>query len=80
MKHKSKANNFKQYINRVAEYIDDEYGGFDNDGVMTEDEKHTIKNIIMTHYENDDSINNAANEVIAYLRTNRQWKTNNGIH
>lgn len=77
MNHKSKNNNRNKYISKIADYIDLEYDGFDNDGAMTDDEKHTIKNIIMTHYENDDSINNAANEIILYLRKNRNWKENN---
>lgn len=74
---KSEKISFKLYLDKVADYIDAEYGGFDSDVEMTDDEKYTIKTMMHHHYYSEDSINNAANEIIVYLRKNRNWKENN---
>lgn len=77
MNQKSKANSLNEYSLKVADYIEMEYGGFDSDMVMTDDEKYTVRNIMVAHYDSNDSINNAANIVMTYLKKNRVWKENN---
>ena len=44
---------------------------------MTDDERFTIRNIMMACYDTNDSINNAANMIMEYLKKNRVWKENN---
>lgn len=77
MNQKSKANSLNEYSLRVADYIEMEYGDFDSDEVMTDDERFTIRNIMMSCYDANDSINNAANMIMEYLKKNRVWKENN---
>lgn len=77
MNTKSDSNSFQQYVIKVADYIEMEYGGFDSDTVMTDDEKYTVRNILTAYHETNDSINNAANSVMIYLRKNKVWKENN---
>lgn len=71
MEKESISNGWAAFIDKIADYIDAEYGGFDSDLVMTDDEKHTIRTMMHSHFYANDSINNAANEVINYLRENR---------
>jgi hypothetical protein len=66
----------KEYMYKVADYIDMEYGNVD-DGYITDDEKYTIKNIIAAHYDENDSINNTANAVALYIRDSRAWTQEN---
>lgn len=67
---------FKEYVLKIADYIDAEYG--DNDmKSLSDDEKSTIYQIMFAHHENNDSINNAANIIIFYLRENRSWMEKN---
>ena len=80
MKKESKRNDWSNFVSRIADYIDLEYGGFDADMEMTNDEKHTIKAMTHQYFYSNDSVNNAANDIMTYLRTNRQWKQNHGIH
>jgi hypothetical protein len=48
---------------------------------LSDDEKYTIRNIVHAHYEIDDSIANAANHIMDYLKTSRQWIDElNGFH
>jgi hypothetical protein len=69
-------NSFQDYLNKIADYIDMEYGGID-DGYLTDDERHTIKNIVTSHYEDDDSINNTASTIALYIRDSRSWNQEN---
>jgi hypothetical protein len=69
-------NSFQDYLNKIADYIDMEYGGID-DGYLTDDERHTIKNIVTEHYKADDSINNAASTIALYIRDSRSWNQEN---
>jgi hypothetical protein len=69
-------NSFQDYLNKIADYIDMEYGGID-DGYLTDDERHTIKNIVTSHYEADDSINNTASTIALYIRDSRSWMKDN---
>lgn len=74
MKNKLTNNDFSVYAGKIADYIDMEYGGFDNDGAMSDDEKYTVKNIIVDNFNKLNSVNNAANDIMTYLRDNNIWK------
>lgn len=80
MKKESKRNDLSNFVSRIADYIDLEYGGFDSDMLMTNDEKNTIKSMTHQYFYSNDSVNNAANDIMTYLRTNRQWNKDHGIH
>ena len=67
----------KEYMSCVADYIEMEYGPDEDFEELTLDEKYAIKEILMSHFEIDNSINNAASDVINYIRTNRDWKRKN---
>jgi len=66
----------KDYLNKIADYIDSEYGNIDG-GHLTDDEKHTIKNIVMAHYEMNDNVSNVANAIALYIRESRSWTKDN---
>lgn len=64
----------EQYTNGIADYIDAEYeGGGEELGMLTDDEKWTIRNMIHMHYECEDSINNVANYIMSYLVESRKF-------
>lgn len=67
---------FQEYAYKIADYIDMEYGNID-DGHLSDDEKYSIKNIMTSHYEDNDSANNAANIIVLYLRESRAWMEDN---
>jgi hypothetical protein len=67
---------FKDYVLKIADYIDAEYGDSDM-ASLNDDEKSTIYQIMLAHYNNLDSINNPANIIIFYLRENRSWLEKN---
>jgi len=67
---------FKDYVLKIADYIDTEYGDSDM-ASLNDDEKSTIYQIMLAHYNNLDSINNPANIIIFYLRENRSWLEKN---
>lgn len=67
----------KQYMYKVSDYISAEYGGLEQDCNLSDDEKYTVKNIIVSHFQVQDSINNAANNVMAYIKDNRAWMKGN---
>jgi hypothetical protein len=67
----------EKYTNLVADYISDEYGGFGKDGLMTDDEKYVVKNMLQAHYESKDSVNNAASYIMNYIKLNRLWMKEN---
>jgi hypothetical protein len=67
---------FKDYVLKIADYIDHEYGDSDMKS-LNDDEKSTIYQIMLSHYNNNDCVNNAANIIIFYLRENRSWLENN---
>jgi len=70
---------FKDYVLKIADYIDHEYGDSDMKS-LNDDEKSTIYQIMLSHYNNNDCINNAANIIIFYLRENRSWLEKNIIN
>lgn len=64
----------QEYTNRIADYIDAEYDGASTQlGMLTDDEKYTIRNMINMHYECEDSVNNTANYLMSYLVESRQF-------
>jgi len=65
------------YLSSVASYIENEYGSDKNFQELTLDEKYAIKQILMSHFELNNSINNAASDVISYIRDNREWMREN---
>jgi hypothetical protein len=67
---------FKDYVLKIADYIDHEYGDSDM-ASLNDDEKSTIYQIMLAHYNNQDCVNNPANIIIFYLRENRTWLKNN---
>lgn len=66
-----------EYMSSVATYIENEYGPDDDFKELTIDEKYAVKEILMSHFEYDNSINNAASDVISYIRDNRKWMREN---
>jgi hypothetical protein len=44
---------------------------------LSDDEKSTIKNILVAHHEMLDSINNTASVIIMYIKANRRWMEEN---
>jgi len=65
----------------VADYIDDEYGGNRSSSLrdLTNDERYFIKHMLHMSYENNNSINNTANDIMKYLSDNKAWKSDNQI-
>jgi hypothetical protein len=78
---KSKDYSFNQFMLAVADYIDDEYGGNRSSSLrnLTHNERYTIKHMLHMSYENNNSINNAANKIMQYLSDNNAWKSDNQI-
>ena len=66
-----------EYMSLVADYIEDEYGPDSDCKELTLDEKYAIREILKSHFELDNSINNAASDVISYIRDNRKWMREN---
>lgn len=54
-----------------------EYGDIESKQRLTDDERFTVRNIMMGCYDANDSINNTANMIMEYLKKNRVWKENN---
>jgi hypothetical protein len=77
MKHQQRYADFGHFMNCVAEYIEQEYLDLDLSSGFTDDERYTIKNIVTAHYEDGDVACNAANNVMCYLRTSREWMEKN---
>jgi hypothetical protein len=67
----------KEYMYKVADYISIEYGDLEQDGHLSDDEKYAVKNIMTAHYDDNDSINNTAANVVSYIRQNRAWMKEN---
>lgn len=78
---KSNDYSFNQFMLAVADYIDDEYGGNRSSSLrnLTHDERYSIKHMLHMSYENNNSINNTANDIIKYLSDNNAWKSDNQI-
>ena len=77
MNPQSKQMRISEYMSLVASYIEDEYGPDSDCKELTLYEKYAIKRILMSHFEYDNSINNAASDVISYIRENREWMRKN---
>jgi hypothetical protein len=80
-KPKSKINGeqmkINEYMSSVADYIENEYGPDDDFKELTIDEKYAIKMMLAFHYQENNSVNNAASDVISYIRDNRKWMREN---
>jgi hypothetical protein len=68
---------FKDFVHMVADYITYEYDTIDMLNGLSDDEKSTIKNILVAHHEMLDSINNTASVIIMYIKANRRWMEEN---
>jgi hypothetical protein len=66
-----------EYMSSVADYIENEYGPDEDWKELTIDEKYAIKMMLAFHYQENNSVNNAASDVISYIRDNRQWMREN---
>lgn len=77
MNPESKQMKISEYMSLVANYIENEYGPDSDFQELTMDEKYAIKRMLMSHFEYDNSINNAASDVISYIRENREWMRKN---
>jgi hypothetical protein len=77
MRKKSKRMKISEYMSLVADYIENEYGPDEDCKELTLDEKYAIRQMLMSHFEYDNSINNAASDVISYIRDNREWMREN---
>jgi hypothetical protein len=77
MKKKSKQMKINDYMSLVADYIENEYGPDDDFKELTMDEKYAVKMMLAFHYQENNSINNAASDVISYIRDNREWMREN---
>ena len=70
----------EQYTMAIADYIDAEYENEQSDlGKLTDDEKWTIRNMIVMHYECEDSVNNTANYIMSYLTESRYFMELNDL-
>jgi hypothetical protein len=65
------------YLTYVADYIAMEYGPDDDFEELTMDEKYAIKQMLTSHFELNNSVNNAASDIISYIRENREWMRKN---
>lgn len=73
MNNKSKQMTLDSFATAIAEYLADEYGNYSTKLDISDDEKHTIKNILVGFHTMGDSVNNTANEIVSYLRKNRNY-------
>jgi hypothetical protein len=77
MRKKSNKMKISEYMSSVADYIENEFGPDDDFKELTNDEKYAIKMMLAFHYQENNSINNAASDVISYIRDNRAWMREN---
>jgi len=77
MSNQSRYASFQEYLHAVADYISMEYGDIESDQKLSDDEKWTIKTISTAHYEMGDNASNAANYIMNFLNSSRNWKKEN---
>jgi hypothetical protein len=77
MSNQSRYSSFQEYLYAVADYISMEYGDIESDQQLSDDEKWTIKTISTAHYEMGDNASNAANYIMNFLNSSRNWKKEN---
>jgi hypothetical protein len=73
MNNKSKQMTLDSFATAIAEYLADEYGDYSTKLDISNDEKYTIKNMVVGFHTKGDSVNNTANEIVSYLRKNRNY-------
>ena len=66
-----KTDTLGDFIGRVSDYLENEYdpNEFIN---LTIDEKWTIRSMIENEYHKNNCISNVTNQIVNYLRNNRQ--------
>jgi hypothetical protein len=77
MSNQSRYSSFQEYLYAVADYISMEYGDIESDQQLTDDEKWTIKTISNAHYEMGDNASNAANYIMNFINSSRNWSKEN---
>lgn len=64
--------NLQQFTHSIADYIDAEYeSSGDYLGGITDYERFIIKQMLISHYNYNNSINNTANSIMKYLIESR---------
>ena len=79
MKNENKYASFQDYLHAIADYISMEYGDIESEQRLTDDEKFTIKTISTAHHDMGDNASNAANYIMNFLYSSRNWHKEN-IH
>lgn len=77
MNNQSRYPSFKEYLHAIADYISMEYGDIESDQQLSDDEKFTIKTIAMAQYDMGDNASNAANIIMNFLNSSRNWMKEN---
>lgn len=77
MSNQSRYSSFQEYLHSIADYISMEYGDIESDQQLSDDEKWTIKTISTAHYEMGDNASNAANHIMNFLHSSRNWNKEN---
>ena len=77
MTNQNKYASFQDYLHAIADYISMEYGDIESEQRLTDDEKFTIKTISTAHYDMGDNASNAANYIMNFLYSSRNWHKEN---
>lgn len=59
---------FSEYIIKIHEYIKYEYDNYGRNLKLSKEEHSILNGLVSYHYDHNDSINNAAGEVIAFFK------------
>lgn len=68
-------NNVNDYSSAVADYLCDEYGDIMNELMLNLEQKNAVGAIINYCYEHEDSVNNAANYMMEFVRKNSKKRS-----
>lgn len=69
-----KYNSFGDYIGAIIDHIDNEYESSGLYGSLTNEEKDTIFSKLASHYNSNDSINNASSDIVNYIRKQKFYE------
>lgn len=72
MNNRKESNRLREFINNISYYLENEYMS-KVDGLLTDTEQNTIKQMIISHYNSGDNAANTAHSIIDYVRKNRPW-------
>lgn len=64
----AEVNNINDYSTKIADYLCEEYGDISKELCVNDEQKNIVASIIHYCYENQDSINNAGNYLIEFMR------------